>query len=178
MFGYIDGYVRRFWQMSHDHRGTEESPGFVVTVIERDVFLKYGDEDIHENEDFKCWGMAYKIKSGCEEEVLKHLDFREKDGYTIHKVKVYSEDFEDPSTKHVLLNDVIVYIGKEDNPSFGGPLDIPTVAQTIASSVGPSGSNYDYLINLVEALRSKSPSSLDKYLVQLNSEVSKIKGKN
>ncbi|OMJ30273.1 putative glutathione-specific gamma-glutamylcyclotransferase 2 [Smittium culicis] len=183
-FGYISGYVRRFWQKSHDHRGTEESPGFVVTLIEKDTFLNF-ENTTDDEHDFKCWGMAYKIKSGEEDQVLKHLDHREKvlmnflfinynffnDGYTIHKVKVYSDLPGEKTGPKVLLNNAIVYIGKEDNPSFGGPLDITTISKTVAFNVGPSGTNLEYFVNLFEALKSKSPHALDNHLVQLHSAV-------
>lgn len=31
--GYINGYTRRFWQKSCDHRGTPENPGLVCTLL-------------------------------------------------------------------------------------------------------------------------------------------------
>jgi len=126
----IDGWVRRFWQGSHDHRGVPDAPGRVVTLLPQ---MKA-----------TCKGMAYRVDS----DVLMHLDFREKDGYA----RVITDmTFEDGSCA-----DGIVYIATEHNEAYLGDAPLSEIAAHIQRSVGPSGSNRDYLLQLAEALRDLS----------------------
>ena len=47
----------------------------------------------------------------------------------------------------------IFYVANEGNPAFLGPASVEAIAQQISKSVGPSGSNTEYLINLAQSLR-------------------------
>lgn len=123
----IRNWTRRFWQGSHDHRGTKQSPGRVVTLVPQAGAL--------------CEGMAYLVTP----QVFGHLDHREKNGY---RRVVTDMTFEDGSTEQGL-----VYIATEDNPAFLGPATELAIARQIAVSVGPSGRNRDYLLELADALR-------------------------
>ena len=125
---HIRGWERRFWQGSHDHRGTEEAPGRVVTLVEVDQAA--------------CYGMAYRISP----DILQHLDYREKNGYLrFSTTLVFSNHTRDQG---------LVYIATPDNTAFLGPATEAAIARQISRSAGPSGLNRDYLVELAAALRS------------------------
>ncbi|MBO6850508.1 MAG: gamma-glutamylcyclotransferase [Marinobacter sp.] len=123
----IDGWVRRFWQGSHDHRGTPEAPGRVVTLIQKSGAV--------------CKGMAYRVSPA----VFEHLDHREKNGYLRLSVRL---TFDDGSQ-----SDGLVYIATEDNEAFLGAAADVDIARQIARAVGPSGPNSEYLFRLADSLR-------------------------
>ncbi|KAL9540362.1 hypothetical protein MBANPS3_009726 [Mucor bainieri] len=165
--GYIKNYVRRFWQHSEDHRGTPEKPGRVVTLIPFDEWKTIESVEGH---DRVTWGVAFKIPSDDVEATRAYLDHREKNGYTVHTVDVYSlEDDETPAVRNAL-----VYIGTTDNEAYVGPAPADKIAQQIHDSYGPSGWNAEYLLNLAEALREISPGVKDDHVFELEGLVKKI----
>jgi len=123
----IGNWTRRFWQGSHDHRGTPEQPGRVVTLVPEAGAV--------------CHGMAYLITP----EVFGHLDHREKNGYLRLATQIH---FDDGGSEEGL-----VYIATEENAAFLGEASEQQIAQHIAAAHGPSGPNRDYLLELAEALR-------------------------
>src|SRR5690554_7801732 len=102
----IRGWARRFWQGSHDHRGTPEAPGRVVTLIEQP--------------GARCKGMAYRVSPN----VFEYLDVREKNGYLRFSTTM---TFEDGSHAEGL-----VYIATEDNEAFLGEAPEAEIARQIA----------------------------------------------
>ena len=124
--GRITGWARRFWQGSHDHRGTEEDPGRVVTLV-----AAPGEH---------CDGRAFLV----EPDVFEHLDHREKNGYERVVVEI---GFEVGSV------DGVAYRACEENEAFLGPAPMEEMAAQINRCVGPSGSNREYVIELARALR-------------------------
>ncbi|WP_251976142.1 gamma-glutamylcyclotransferase [Salinicola avicenniae] len=123
----IRGWTRRFWQGSHDHRGTPDAPGRVVTLVPE--------------EGATCHGMAYRISPA----LFAQLDHREKNGY----LRVVTEMRFDDGT----AREGVVYLAGEDNEAYLGPAAERDIARQIADSHGPSGPNRDYLLNLAAALR-------------------------
>jgi len=123
----IEGWSRRFWQGSHDHRGTVENPGRVVTLIEQPGEI--------------CGGLAFRVEAP----VFAQLDEREKNGY----LRVATEmTFDDGSTATGLT-----YLASADNEAYLGEASEFEIAQHICGARGPSGTNSDYLLELALALR-------------------------
>ena len=113
------------------------------------------------------WGVAYKIPAKEVQKVRSHLDFREKGGYEAKEVTFI------PDPPHLKFGNIrlTVYIGTDKNPFFLGPAPIEEMARQIYHSVGPSGSNKDYLLNLAEAVRSIAPHAEDQHLFSLEAAV-------
>lgn len=131
----IHGWVRRFWQGSHDHRGTPEVPGRVVTLVRQ--------------ADAICHGMAYRIGP----EVLGPLDVREKNGYlreivTLHFLPTVPQKVAQTASQA----EGLVYLAGQDNAAFLGDAPHGVIAEQIARAHGPSGPNRDYLLNLAASL--------------------------
>lgn len=124
----IYGWQRRFWQGSHDHRGTPEAPGRVLTLVEAP--------------GARCAGMAYEVTP----DTFEYLDHREKNGYLrvftpLHWLHEAGE------------TEGVVYLAGADNAAYLGPASDTDIAAHIARSHGPSGPNSEYVLQLAKALR-------------------------
>ena len=137
--GSIEGWARRFWQGSHDHRGTPDDPGRVVTLIE--------------SPGERCDGVAFLV----EPQVFDHLDFREKNGYERVGVDIR------------IAGEVVagvMYRAAEDNHAFLGPASVGEIAAHVGRAVGPSGANRDYVLELARALRARGFSDTHVFEVE------------
>ena len=152
-----------FAQRSTDHRGTPEAPGLVATIVENAVLQDL--PGAHAND--RTLGRAFIVPDDQSKEVLAELDFREKGGYTRQVVDV--EKLADGSSVKALL-----YSGTTDNPNFwwgddGRGLDLDAAAAIIATAVGPSGPNVEYLQNLAQWL--EEAGQVDDHVASLKSRI-------
>lgn len=131
---FLPDYMRRFWQGSPDHRGVPEAPGRVATLIPAP------------NE--WCGGCVYRIDPQHAASILTELDIREQAGFERHLLPVYD------APRGQTFAEAIVYVARQGNPHFLGPLEESAIAAWIQRSRGPSGPNSEYLLALRDALRS------------------------
>lgn len=128
----VPGWQRRFWQGSHDHRGLPHAPGRVVTLVQTGAG--------------ECRGRAFRIRPTQRDHVLALLDHREKNGYERTWLTVQRQD--DAAAVRALT-----YVAPPHNRAYLGPAPVSEMVAQIAASVGPSGANRDYLLDLDRSLR-------------------------
>ncbi|XP_073829089.1 putative glutathione-specific gamma-glutamylcyclotransferase 2 [Musca autumnalis] len=160
--GYICGYQRRFYQHSIDHRGVHVKPGRVVTLIPA-------------TPTDRVYGVAYRVAASERESVIKHLDFREKNGYERCTVTFHVFDPDKTASGSTTKSfDIVIYIATQENESWAGDdanCQVENIAEQIFTSAGPSGRNREYLFNLVKSMEHLFPGVIDDHLVELEEAV-------
>ena len=142
----ICGWSRRFWQGSNDHRGTENNPGRVVTLIEEAEAI--------------CGGIAFLVDAS----VFKQLDVREKNGYLRFITEMtFAGGSRDKG---------IVYIADADNDAYLGEASECDIARQICCAEGASGPNCEYLTELARSLRELGLT--DRHVFDIESHIIQI----
>lgn len=131
--GYVEGYERRFWQASPDHRGDAMNPGRVATL--------------HALLGGRCWGVAYELNERDVDQVLSKLDQRESAGYQRIQLTFHAKDRALSGALPAL-----VYVAGPDNENYAGEATLAEIASVVSRSSGPSGHNIEYVLRLAEAL--------------------------
>jgi len=127
-------WARRFWQGSHDHRGSIQSPGRVLTLVPMT--------------DAVCHGRLFEIPDAQVKQPLADLDYREKNGYERQWLEVATEEFG--------VVNALTYIAVEGNRAWLGFDSIENIAHQIFHAQGPSGFNKDYVWELHNALQQEA----------------------
>ena len=146
----LSGYQRRFCQASHDHRGTGEFPGRVVTLAS--------------TPNAECVGMAFLLAEPSANS-LAALEVREQDGYQRTDVSLSLANGTDVQG--------VTWIASPGNPSWRGNEPLSEVATLIATRQGPTGTNWEYLFELERALRKLG--IRDDHVVELSDQVKALR---
>ncbi|XP_066550633.1 glutathione-specific gamma-glutamylcyclotransferase 1 [Amia ocellicauda] len=146
--GYIQGYKRRFWHGDNFHRGNNDMPGRVVTLVE--------------DHDACTYGIAYEVTGSQIQESLKYLNVRENvlGGY-VTKLVEFIPRADEPSVL------ALVYIATSDNPIYLGPATSEEIAAQIVVSSGKTGHNVEYLFRLADFMRLYCPEVEDDHLFSI-----------
>src|SRR5690606_22747116 len=107
---YVDGFARRFWQASTDHRGLPEKPGRVVTLMP--------------DASSRCWGVSYRIATNERSRVLAALLQREQGGYSLQQVVCVAKD-----RAHTGTFEAVAFVGTSGHPLFAGESTLTEVAE-------------------------------------------------
>ena len=141
----IEGYERRFWQGSTDHRGVPGAPGRVATLVA--------------SPGARCHGIAFGVRREDAPAVLDGLDFRERGGYSRLELPMVSP------ADGAEIGVGLVYVATPNNEEWLGPAPVHRIAAQVRASAGPSGRNIDYVLGVARVLF--EPGADDDHLFEL-----------
>jgi glutathione-specific gamma-glutamylcyclotransferase len=187
--GWIKHHARRFFQASPDHRGTPTAMGRVCALI------KAPGEVTH--------GTVFDIDTKEASSVLDELFFREKAGYSMEFVDVILSTSGGDGNPEIIR--ALTFTADETGLFWAGPRSKPfevlspspivasspslsschsadnshctveTIGTIIATAVGPSGTNVQYLARLLKAMRERR--LVDGHLEELWEVVVRVRTK-
>lgn len=158
VIGYIEGFSRKFWQGNTTHRGTDNKPGRVATLVEE--------------KRAKTHGVAFKLLG---ESALDYLKQREitLGGYNSHITLFH------PTCSISEPIPVLLYVATPSNKHWLGPATPEQIANQVVQCSGPSGHNVEYVLRLANWLRESFPMVQDDHLYDIENviyrEISKRK---
>ncbi|XP_017143525.1 glutathione-specific gamma-glutamylcyclotransferase 1 [Drosophila miranda] len=150
--GYVRGFVRRFWQGNATHRGTEEKPGRVATLMK--------------DKEGITWGCAYRVTGNTALEYLKQRECT-LGGYATLEAKFFPRVASQDTPFSGEAVEVLVYVATPENQHWLGEAPLLEIAHQIATSRGPSGHNAEYLLRLAMFMHEEIPGVRDEHLFEL-----------
>lgn len=163
LVGYVEGYVRRFWQGNTTHRGTPRSPGRVATLVKQS--------------EGRTWGIAYHLLGSSQiKSALDHLGLREciLGGYVCQIVS-FTRRPSSHSTTNGTSDEIpaLTFIASPSNSLYLGPVDLDDLARQVAACCGNSGTNTEYVIRLADFVHANIPEDDDSHLFLLEKKIRK-----
>ena len=127
----------------------------------------------------RVFGVGYEFRIDKIELLFEYLNFREKCGYSLNEINFEPLAGQEISSTQPLA--CVCYYANEENFYFSPQKDQKLLARQIYESVGPSGTNREYLFNLCKSLRmianqfdQKDILANDRHLFELESAVKDI----
>ena len=123
-------------------------PGRVVTLVKQT-----------ESSGHKVYGFAYEIDVNDAAKTFEYLNMREKCGYTLNEIEFYPCDDDekeaDEEGAEIRMQKTLTclcYFANPENEYYSPVTSMQHMAEHIHRSLGPSGTNKEYLFNLVDTL--------------------------
>ncbi|CAO2657074.1 Nn.00g058770.m01.CDS01 [Neocucurbitaria sp. VM-36] len=191
--GYIEGYVRRFWQ----HSSTEKVWGAAYHIPAAHVASVRSYLDIREINGYTIQFTPFHASSppSVVTEISSSpppppaAQHHPTNSTTPTPSPIPQHQQQPPPKSGIKRSSItsitqedrkpikcLVYIGLPSNPQFLGPQDPDALAEKILASRGPSGENREYLYELESALGALSRESGDKHVSDLAGRVRALEG--